>query len=169
MYTKYPFNLPKTDNDCSPFRIHLGETLNFQIWDRLCSLLQFSVGLLEITGHYVCPNKALDYRVLYIILSNLNKMLLNKEIHANKKRWLVLLEVYLTTNVAASLRVNKGLTMEAHGLTASIYYGKNLGKQSHMVNPSLGHLKIKQEINFTSSLLLPKLSQISSFKNGWNV
>eukprot|EP00957_Ditylum_brightwellii_P206536 15348892-Ditylum_brightwellii.AAC.1 len=67
-------------------------------------------------GRDVHPNLALDYRVLHIILSNIEQELLSGTISICKKRIKLLLGFYLLVRFTASLRRNEGLMMEVQGL-----------------------------------------------------
>ena len=91
---------------------------------------KFMQGLLERMGRDVRSNKALNYKVLHVILDNLMRQILDPKVSYNRRRWCVMLGCYLIISFGFSLRGNEGFMVEAGGLINHINDG-NAMDESH--------------------------------------
>ena len=103
----------------------------------------FMRGLLLRMGRQVESNWGLDYRVLKIILSNLEEKMIEGDTALEEARSATMLGAFLVMSFVCALRGNEGFMLEAEGLEQMINFGKDEEdeKLSHVVIPLLGRFK----------------------------
>eukprot|EP00957_Ditylum_brightwellii_P134007 10217565-Ditylum_brightwellii.AAC.1 len=73
-------------------------------------------GLEQWMGRDLCPNLGLDYRILHLILANIETDMLDSSWGQARIHFLLLVGFYLVRCFTASLRGNEGFIMETQGL-----------------------------------------------------
>ena len=102
----------------------------------------FNKGMRQWMGRDVRPNRALDHRILHIILRNMESRIRDTEIEDEEKRWMLMVGFYFIISFVLSLRGNEGFMLEAQGLVDNIDFGKEDWVQHpHVVIPLLGRFK----------------------------
>ena len=102
---------------------------------------KFAKGLLSRMGKDVRPNAGLSHLVLIQILNNIDKELIEGEEEYKRKRFLLLVAVYLVVSYVSSLRGCEGFMMERSDLVKHIDRGKQDPDLPHVVVPLLGQFK----------------------------
>ena len=77
---------------------------------------RFSNGLLERMGRHVKSDLALNYRILQVILTNLEEELSDVETLPARRRWIQVLGTYSVIYFVCSLRGNEGFMVELGGI-----------------------------------------------------
>ena len=103
-------------------------------------------GMLERMGRQTKSNMPLDYKVLHVILSNMEKELNDSETEKDRKRWIIMCATLYLLGFVLSLRGPECFMIEAHGLITHLHYGVlgddlDKNERSFVVVPLLGRFK----------------------------
>ena len=103
----------------------------------------FMRGLLLRMGRQVESNWGLDYRVLKIILANLEERLSESSTTPERARESIMVGSFLVMSFVCALRGNEGFMLEGEGLYQMIKFGSEEEdeKLAHVVLPLLGRFK----------------------------
>ena len=103
----------------------------------------FTRGLLLRLGRQTRSNWGLDYKVLHIILKNIETELELEELNAKEKRDLIMIGSFLLIGFVCALRGNEIFLVEAEGLQSMIGKGRveSETKLEHVAIPLLGRFK----------------------------
>ena len=104
--------------------------------------VRFMTGLLHRMGKEVKMDRALDVRILHIILKNLEKVACETSDH-KVKREAIILGFYLVITFTCSIRGNEGFMIDFNGLIDHVNDGKRVDdmKHPHIVVTLLGRFK----------------------------
>ena len=126
---------------------------------------RFSIGLLSRMGRDTKSNLALDYKLLHLILGNLEEELRVTGISDRRKRWLVIVGFGLLIGFVLSLRGNEIFFIELGGLLQHLDDGTYVGEEyPHVVIPLLG--RFKNEVGERWHLMLAAERTNSGFEIG---
>ena len=101
----------------------------------------FMRGLLLRMGRQTEVDFGLDFKILHVILDNLEEEIEEVETEEGRRRWCIMVGSFLLLGFVLSLRGNEGFMVEAHGLQSHRDCGRNEGEDSHVVIPLLGRFK----------------------------
>ena len=74
----------------------------------------------------VRPNKDLEHRVIYLLLSRLNGIIVNITTTIEDRRCMVMVVSYLIITSTTLMRGNKVFLVVSHGIITNAYYGKEV-------------------------------------------
>jgi len=104
--------------------------------------IRFNKGMLLRMGRQTRQNVALDYKVLHIILNNLDDEWNRLLDGSPRKRWVVIVASYLLISFVLALRGNEGFMVEAGGLIDHKEHGTEPDEVTpYCVIPLLGRFK----------------------------
>jgi len=104
--------------------------------------MRFNKGMLLRMGRQTRQNIALDYKILHIILGNLDNEWERLEEGSQRKRWIVIAATYLLFGFVLALRGNEGFMVEAGGLVDHKDHGTEESEETpYCVIPLLGRFK----------------------------
>lgn len=83
----------------------------------------FNQGMRKRMGRDVRPDRALDHRVLHIILLNMENSMKDLEVDDEEKLWLLIVGFYIIISFVLSLCGNEGFMIKARGLVEKVQYG----------------------------------------------
>ena len=124
----------------------------------------FALGCLSRMGKDVRSDRALDRRILHLILKNLESEINVMATSPNRRRWLIVFGCYMLISYVCSLRGNKGFMIDLCGLINHLNDGKGPDDSTHphVVIPLLG--RFKNKISERLHLMLAASVTKSGFK-----
>ncbi len=102
---------------------------------------KFMKGLEKRMGKLVKRDKALDVRILIVILRNYSNELLDTRTSGARKRFVTIVMAYLCVTFSGGLCGGEGFLLEASSLCELIDEGKNHPELPHVLAPLLGRFK----------------------------
>ena len=102
--------------------------------------LRLQTGLRSRMGRDVRGDLPLDYKIVHLILDQLEKELLDYETSLKRRRWIATAGAYFTISFVMALRGNETFMLHLKGLREYIDQGRN-DSIPHIVVPLLGRFK----------------------------
>ena len=107
--------------------------------------LKFMEGMLHRMGKQTKSNMPLDYKVLHLILNNLECELIDSSVNKHRKRWISMCGCIFLIGFVLSLRGPECLMVESHGLISHLHYGLKTNEEEidipFVVIPLLGRFE----------------------------